>query len=271
MSNDCIIIIPVYKSYFTKFENIAFTQCFNVLKQYPIVFIKPASIKLNIPACNFPFEIISFDDRYFKDIWGYNRLMLSGEFYGLFLKYKYMLIYQLDAFVFKDELEYWCNKDYDYIGAPWLYFTAYADLFQSFKSKFQMYLFRKFDISKRIFQYQKMLENQVGNGGFSLRKVEKLYDITRSFHSQINRYVNQKDPEFNEDVFWSFEVNRKGRYLNIPDYKKAVSFAFEHNPERAFELNGEKLPFGCHAWPSHVDFWSDKFKQLGYDIENVRE
>ena len=31
-----------------------------------------------------------------------------------------MLIYQLDAYVFKDELLNWANKGYDYIGAPWL-------------------------------------------------------------------------------------------------------------------------------------------------------
>ena len=31
-----------------------------------------------------------------------------------------MLIYQLDAFVFQDDLAYWCQQNYDYIGAPWL-------------------------------------------------------------------------------------------------------------------------------------------------------
>ncbi|MFR6542216.1 MAG: DUF5672 family protein [Butyricimonas virosa] len=26
----------------------------------------------------------------------------------------------IDAFVFRDELTYWCTLNYDYIGAPWL-------------------------------------------------------------------------------------------------------------------------------------------------------
>ena len=46
-------------------------------------------------------------------------LMLSPFFYESFLDFKYVLIHQLDVFIFKDELNYWCNQNYDYIGAPW--------------------------------------------------------------------------------------------------------------------------------------------------------
>ena len=35
-----------------------------------------------------------------------------------FLEYQYMLIYQLDAFVFEDKLDYFCELGYDYIGIP---------------------------------------------------------------------------------------------------------------------------------------------------------
>jgi hypothetical protein len=35
---------------------------------------------------------------------------LSASFYERFLDTKYILIYQLDAFVFKDELQEWCDK-----------------------------------------------------------------------------------------------------------------------------------------------------------------
>ncbi len=31
-----------------------------------------------------------------------------------------MLIYQLDAYVFKGEWLFWANQEYDYIGAPWI-------------------------------------------------------------------------------------------------------------------------------------------------------
>jgi len=44
--------------------------------------------------------------------------MMSPAFYDAFKAFDYILIYQLDAFVFRDELEYFCSLGYDYIGAP---------------------------------------------------------------------------------------------------------------------------------------------------------
>lgn len=44
--------------------------------------------------------------------------MLSAEFYDRFAAYEYVLIYQLDAFVFADRLAEFCQMGYDYIGAP---------------------------------------------------------------------------------------------------------------------------------------------------------
>ena len=36
----------------------------------------------------------------------------------------------------------------------------------------------------------------------------------------------------------------------------ALSFAFETNPRACFELNGRRLPFGCHKWWHHDrEFW----------------
>jgi hypothetical protein len=64
-------------------------------------------------------SVESFPKRYFENIEGYNELLLSASFYERFLDTKYILIYQLDAFVFKDELQEWCDKGYDYI-APWI-------------------------------------------------------------------------------------------------------------------------------------------------------
>ena len=51
----------------------------------------------------------------------YSDYVLSSEFYDTFKAYDYMLLYQLDAFVFEDRLmEFWELK-YDYIGAPSIY------------------------------------------------------------------------------------------------------------------------------------------------------
>src|ERR1700759_4138843 len=97
------VVIPIYRNNLSNLEFIALQQCRKVLGNYPTIIAKPHHLKLSQQindTINAAAE--SFDDSYFKDIAGYNRLMLAEEFYGRFLDYEYILIYQLDAFVFKD-------------------------------------------------------------------------------------------------------------------------------------------------------------------------
>ncbi|MBL4883751.1 MAG: hypothetical protein JKY95_04320 [Planctomycetaceae bacterium] len=74
--------------------------------------------------------------------------------------------------------------------------------------------------------------------------------------------------KINEDRFWSEVVPVRFPWFQIPSPFEAVSFAFEVNPRKCFELNGSELPFGCHAWEKYdPDFWtnfiSDQYHTLG--------
>ena len=79
-------------------------------------------------------------------------MMLSSAFYAAFRDYKYVLLHHLDALVLEDRLQEWCATDLDYIAPPWL----------------------KCDDSPWV-QVQR-----VGNGGFSLRKVESFLKVIHS-------------------------------------------------------------------------------------------
>ena len=116
------IVIPIYKTDLNVYETVSLNQVVDVLKNYTKIIIKPTNldVKAILDKYDNQFDVQDFDDDYFTDLVGYNRLMLSPEFYGRFEDSKYILIYQLDAFVFRDELAYWCSLNYDYIGAPWL-------------------------------------------------------------------------------------------------------------------------------------------------------
>lgn len=87
-----------------------------VLQHYPIIFVAPDSLHADYFTSEDQIE--RFDDAYFKSPKTYNKLLINPLFYERFVAYEFMLIHQLDAYVFKDELEKWCNKGYDYIGAP---------------------------------------------------------------------------------------------------------------------------------------------------------
>jgi hypothetical protein len=261
-----VIVIPFYKDKLTAFEQIALQQCFKVLGNHPIIAVKPTSLTLPAEAIAHPFlKAIDFADDYFKDVQSYNRLMLDAAFYKKFLNYKYLLIYQLDAFVFKDELDYWCSQKFDYIGAPWIKEINYS-FFKSIKRNIQYYIHTRFNIQENGLPSHKQFEYKVGNGGFSLRDTKKFHDLCLKYQDTITHYNSLDHHLYNEDIFWSIEVNRKRRNLKIPGYRKGLKFSIEFHPERALIFNHGQLPFGCHAWDLNIDFWRPIFKEHGFVV-----
>lgn len=270
MSNVCIVI-PFYKTTLTAYEEVSLTQCMRVLGKYPIKVIKPVSLELHFLQEKYPqISFENFDDSYFKSTATYNKLMLSSEFYQRFAAYEYMLIYQLDAFVFKDELEYWCKQGYDYIGAPWRieieFDSSIKEMIWGLKKKTALWLDLK---EERYGQYGPMeiiLKRSVGNGGFSLRKVSKMLQMVKEHSKKVQQYLASTSPFYNEDMFFCIEMNRYFQRVKVPDWRIALKFAVEHMPEKAFKLNNG-LPFGCHAWDIYeTDFWKKQFQKFGYEI-----
>lgn len=244
------IIIPIYKTELSKTEDISFHQCLKILGNYPIVIVCPSGFdKTDFNNLNVKFE--EFDAAFFKNISGYNRLMLDAQFYERFLPYTYILIYQLDAFVFRDELKKWCDKNYDYIGAPWLAtnnrISKSLKPFQSKKKKKRRPIFYK-----------------VGNGGLSLRKTKVFYKISKKLENSINEQLSRREEIYSiEDVFWSLKVPEYFPEFSVPDYKTAAAFALDRKPKIGLKIIKEKMPFGCHGFnkPKVIDFWMPIIKK----------
>ena len=227
------IVIPIYKSELSDKEKLSVSQAFKVLKKYKFFFVAPRNLNsINYERYFEPYhhQFIRFDDKYFyQGLEGYNDLLLSEDFYKTFSEFKYILIYQPDAYVFRDELMKWCKEGYDYIGAPWL-----ED------------------------KDEKIKLNGVGNGGFSLRNIKKfLYifskckirtindnsRIKHRFHKIQNqtialrskllnlignkKVVYYRKTKFNEDEFWGLIAPKiSGRYKTAPA-EEAVKFSFD--------------------------------------------
>jgi len=121
----CVIVVPIYKETLTFHEEVSLKRLIKVNKENPVVFVAPKGLlKFNYSQylARQNYSLKYFDSRYFKSISTYNRLLLSTSFYKCFLNFEFILIYQLDAFIFHDNLNEWCEKGYDYIGAPWFDF-----------------------------------------------------------------------------------------------------------------------------------------------------
>ncbi len=251
------IVIPVYTDNLSEYEIISLKRVCEILHKYPIVFVKPQSleeIKLAALAPQASFQ--SFPNEYFNGIKAYNRLMLSPEFYHAFLESKYILIYQLDCYVFTNTLEQWCNKDYDYIGAPWIKRRVYE------MPVIKQYMAFLRALNKSLNKPDRQnLYNKVGNGGLSLRKVVTHYSAAIECKAVIEEFNSKKRYHmYNEDVFWSVLINN---YLKIPfrypSHLEALEFSFDKHPKYCYKLNNYKLPFGCHGWSKKemLPFWKN--------------
>jgi len=245
-----VIVIPIYKNTLTEGERLSLNQCMKVLGGYSIVFVQPESLDSSSISFDGKIKVEHFPDKYFKTVFGYNELMLSDFFYERFSSSKYMLIYQLDAYVFKDELMKWCAKGYDYIGAPWIsspntLLNRFIKLFDSKRKKEREVIFFK-----------------VGNGGFSLRNIAASISVTQRFKQEIKENLTRDNDDFwiMEDVFWSLKVPKLFPEFKIPGYKEALGFAMDRKPELAIKLNNNELPFGCHGFEKSKvkDFWETK-------------
>lgn len=267
----CAVSVFVYKKNPNLSELTSFCQALNVFRNRDVFIVKPK----NLPLENYHFNgtnvsIIELEDRYFESIHSYNRLMMSNDFYINFIKYNYILIYQLDAWAFTDDLNKICADKYDYIGAPWI------------------------DRNGRCMKY-------AGNGGFSLRKVSTFIRVISdcekknvkisilsainillfsrfNFHSMRMKlkdifniiYFSDKfikNYEYNEDLFFCFLLVSLG--YRVAEQRDAMNFSFEVSPEKLFIKNNNKLPMGCHGFTKYSQlFWKQYMPIEAFNLKD---
>lgn len=282
-NHNIAVVVPVYKSAMTSDELLSFRQTIKVLGRYDIWIVCPQTLDTDSYRIEFPLlKVTTFSPDYFDGIAGYNRLMKSNKFYHRFLAYRYILICQLDAWVFADKLEYWAGLGYDYIGSPW---------FEHVEGKDWNVLKTDENGNYKLWK--------TGNGGLSLRKVQTFETVTRRFqrtktiveifteeyHSlkdlgkclllccgplvgtnSMRHFINTHTRHVWEDAFFCIELTKTRFRMNIPSPEEAAFFSFECQPQYLYEhVTKGELPFGCHGWRKYQkDFWQQF-------IENKKE
>ena len=254
------VLVPMTdRTELTRDEEVSMRHLLHFLNRYDKFMVVAEGLDISHPE----FEIKRFPRRFFGSADAYKRLVLSRDFYESFADYEYILIYHLDALAFSDQLLEWCDAGFDYIGAPWL--NSPDDPDQGFRD--------------------------VGNGGFSLRRVSsclrvmdspryrvhpdeywqtrygqqplavRVANMPRKYLKYLRRY-NGAEWEMaryrnNCDVFWARRARHYDPEFRIAPVETALRFAFECAPAYCYERNGRQLPFGCHAWARYDRaFWT---------------
>lgn len=245
------IVIPLYKTDLTPFEQFSLDRSYREFRTYPIIVVHPEGLDMMKIAKEYPrMEMIAMQPHYFAGLEGYNQLMMSTEFYAQFLnRFTYILICQTDVYIFRGkELEDWCDKGYDYVGAPWVKRDCYNKPLLS-----QWMKFEQWNCHRKGMRCRQDFWGMVGNGGLSLRKVQSHYDGTIAHKKLIDYYLTFPGPFYAEDLFWASEPKN----FRYPSWQEALLFAFDKDPDYCYYLTNGQLPFGCHALHKghSADFW----------------
>lgn len=216
MKNVAIVSIG-YKEHLSNDEIISLERCLKVFNTRDIFMVVPDNLstieyEAIALANNVKITFVKTSPIWFESISNYSKLLIQKNFYEFFKDYEYILIYQLDCFAFKDNLDYFVDLGYNYYGAAWLHNNLYK---------------------------------VVGNGGLSLRNVKAF--IENIEERTDLEYINKCEGEFIEDLAF---CNGFYRIKNICPYDVAEQFSFEttaflRNPN---EMNIEDFPMGLHGF-----------------------
>jgi hypothetical protein len=252
--NKVIVVIPVYKQSLPDDEIISLQRVIKVLSKndFSIVCAKSLDIKQYthyFEGAGTGFSVDRFDDKYFRSISDYNRLMLSPNFYSRFQTWQYMIIYQLDCFIFKDEVEKWITGDFDYVGAPWVSYDQSLNFYRSLiYSRWKL-----IGLLKKSIDFNRGEKIFVGNGGCSIRKVKKFANISKILHLFFKRHLRG---HVNEDFIWSVLATKYFRNFKVPTVTVASQFALEEINHPVDLDSMETLPMAAHAWKRYYpDLW----------------
>jgi hypothetical protein len=231
------IVIPIYKAEFDMEEQRLVDRMFGVFAKRELTFGGPNDLDVSYYKKRYPSaNLITFQSSYFESVQGYNRLLLSKAFYEAFDDKEFMLISQPDVYVFRDELDTWLQKPYDYIGAPWP---------------------SGFSVKVNIGRFANeaggtLLTAFVGNGGFSLRRIRQCIRLIEHDKEVVDWFSASGS---NEDLFFSF-IGGMTPGILFPNPVEASLFAMEQDPPYFYNLNEGVIPMAAHAYRKYSpEFW----------------
>lgn len=268
------VVIICHRPDPTPQEQASLIQVQHILPARPILLLHPSGMDLSAYRFLAP-EIIfrPVNPHRLASYQAFARFKHSLSLYWSLRRYRFILFYELDAWIFRDDLDQWMASGYDNIGAPW-FEGWYPDPGEPLRLQ------------------------GAGNGGFCLRRTRSCLRVLLSFayleplrvviprrlnlprrgqpawlrtclnlisalahltwaNNTFFLFDNWNGPE---DLFWSQLVPRAHPWFRNAPPEVASRFSFEVHPDRLYALTGQ-LPTGCHKWPAFYDsFWKHHFQ-----------
>ncbi len=257
-SKKVAIIVPMgTKNELSPDEEISLRQLRHYFGSYDKFLIVPDGSKLWLPD----FTVMPFPRRFFGSAAAHGRMLNSPTFYQEFRDYEFIFFHHLDSLAFSDQLAEWCATDIDYIGPPWINCadSPWVDRprvgnggFTLLRQSAAFKVFENRYRDKPVTWWLDLFTQNATSGVISvLEKLENVFPLSLVARRLMKEWRETEDPcahNRNNDVFWSDMAVRYNPDFKVASLEEGLRFAFETSPRTCLEMNGGKMPFGCHAW-----------------------
>lgn len=287
-----LVVVPVVRPAPTAEERISWQHLLDHLGRHPLCLLAADHLDVRwfTAQCEHA-RVVRLPPADLASRRSYNRLLMRDTFYRHFTAHECMLIYQLDCLVFRDELEFWCQRPFDYIGAPWVRADgAGGFVWRTGNGGFSL---RRIDACLRVLTTRRHPRLQAEVAAWMAwldvtlripprlrpRALSALADDANALPGRLKVAqeklgrpltwlplggvrVFQRAYPGNEDLFWALVAPLINPTFRIAPVEEALAFAFELEPRAAFERTGHRLPFGCHAWARYDRaFWESHLRR----------
>ena len=240
------VIVPILDPNLNPVQERLLHHCLEVLTKYPIIFITYSNADLSIIREHREnIDVIYFPKEYFESRQSLARLLLMEDFYDQFSWSGYLLIHELNSWVVKDELYYWCKQGYDYLKAAPVISRKDSGLTNPFA---------------RISGLDNSQKQELGNGfkdnGIYLCLVERMVNTLKNKQKVAYQYRHQIEFTPSDAIFWEIEANRFWTNLRKPSGIVQNFFAQHIDQMNNLKIiTKEKLPFAVTGInTTNIDF-----------------
>lgn len=222
------VIIPILEPQINPTEEKLLHHALQILSEHPVIFVAAEGADLSVVREHAEnIDVVHFPKRFFESRQHLGQLFLMSDFYDRFNWCEFLLIHELNSWIIKDELHYWCKQGYDYFkAAPLLPKAAEAP-----------------GLLKRISGLSEEEKRLYGSGyagnGLYLCRIERMTGTLKSKKQLAHDYRHNSDLAHADSLFWDLEANRF-----LPHLRKPTDIVRSHFAQFGVQYqNGTTLPF----------------------------
>jgi Protein of unknown function (DUF5672) len=260
------ILIPMSsRTELTEEEKISMRQLLHHLPSYDKFMLVPEGLELSFNG----FQTMWFPRKYFGSAGAHGKMLGTRDFYRKFLDYEFVFFFHLDSLAFSDQLEKWCSAGVDYIGPPWIRCedSPWVDRPRVGNGGFTLLrvesaikaITNRYLAKPSSFWFDLFTNSTPRSMVGTMEWIEKMFPWFWPVKRLLQEWREMEDPaghNRNNDIFWSDLAPHYLPGFKVATLEQGLEFAFEVSPKTCFEMNGRRMPFGCHAWAKYDrSFW----------------